>query len=226
MAEKVKKGDHVEIVYVGKEKQTGSIFDLNDESAAKKEGVHNPKAKYGGLIVSVGQRDVIEGLDDDLVGKDAGKSYKVSIHAQKAFGPKDSKLIQLVSLSKFKKDQMPFPGLQIEANGKMGTVKTVSGGRVMVDFNHPLAGREVEYDYTIKRIVDDSKEKIQSFFRMYFNANPDVDVAEGNALVHMDIPPKFADEIAKKIKERVPEMKKVEFRIPELKEKKAPSKKE
>ncbi len=226
MADKVKKGDHVEIVYVGKEKQTGNIFDLNDENAAKKEGVHNPKAKYSGLIVSVGQRDVIEGMDDDLVGKETDKSYKVSIQPQKAFGPKNSKLIQLVSLSKFKKDQMPFPGLQVDVNGKIGVVKTVSGGRVMLDFNHPLAGREVEYAYTIKRIVTDSKEKIQSFFKMYFNANPDVDVTEGNALVHMDIPPKFAEEMEKKIKERVPELKKVEFRIPEAKEKKTPPKKE
>ncbi|MFH0798352.1 MAG: FKBP-type peptidyl-prolyl cis-trans isomerase [Candidatus Woesearchaeota archaeon] len=226
MAEKVKKGDHVELVYVGREKQTGNIFDLNDANAANKEGVHNPKAKYDGLIVSVGQKDVIEGLDDDLVGKETEKSYKVSIHAQKAFGPKDSKLIQLVSLSKFKKDQMPFPGLQVEVNGKIGVVKTVSGGRVMLDFNHPLAGREVEYDYTIKRIVADSKEKVQSFFKMYFNANPDVDVTEGKALVHMDIPKKFADEIAKKIKERVPELKEVEFKIPEAKEAKTPPKKE
>lgn len=226
MAEKVKKGDHVEIVYVGKEKQTGNIFDLNDENAAKNEGVHNPKAKYYGLIVNVGQRDVIEGLDDDLVGKDTEKSYMVSIPAPKAFGPKDSKLIQLVSLSKFKKEQMPFPGLQVEVNGKIGVVKTVSGGRVMLDFNHPLAGREVEYDYTIKRVVTDSKEKVQSFFKMYFNANPDVDVSEGKALVHMDVPKKFADEIAKKIKERVPELKEVEFKIPELKETKTPAKKE
>lgn len=226
MAETVKKGDHVEIVYVGKEKQTGSIFDLNDENAAKKEGVHNPKAKYGGLIVNVGKRDVIEGLDDDLVGKETGKPYKVSIPALKAFGPKDSKLIQLVSLSKFKKEQMPFPGLQVEVNGKIGVVKTVSGGRVMLDFNHPLAGREVEYDYTVKRIVDDSKEKVQSFFRMYFNANPEVDVKEGKAVVHMDVPKKFADEIAKKVKERAPELKEVEFKAPEEKERKTPAKKE
>ena len=121
---------------------------------------------------------------------------------------------------------MPFPGLQVDVNGKIGVVKTVSGGRVMLDFNHPLAGREVEYAYTIKRIVTDSKEKIQSFFKMYFNANPDVDVTEGNALVHMDIPPKFAEEMEKKIRERIPELKKVEFRIPEAKEKETPSKKE
>ena len=57
----------------------------------------------------------------------------------------------------------PHPGLQVDIDGEMGIVTSVSCGRVIVNFNHPLAGKEVVYTFTVRRKVVDQKEKIAAF---------------------------------------------------------------
>jgi len=226
MVDKVKKGDHVEIVYVGKEKLTGRLFDLNDEEFAKKENVQNPNHKYEGHIVCIGQKDVLEGLDGALEGKELGKKFKVEITPEKGFGKQDSRLMQLVSLSKFKEGR-PHPGMQVDLKGRVGLVKTVSGGRVMIDFNHPLAGKYLVYEVKINKIITDDAEKVKSFIKMYLNMETKVDINDSKATIGLEIPDKFQEEIANQIKKRVPSLKKVEFKAPsEEKPKKTASKKE
>ena len=62
-------------------------------------------------------------------------------------GKKDVKKVQLVPLATFKEHKLnPHPGLQVDFDGKIGTVMRVSGGRVMVNFNHPLSGKEIIYE--------------------------------------------------------------------------------
>ena len=47
-------------------------------------------------------------------------------------------------MSAFKKENITTqPGLQITVDEAVGMVKTVSGGRVIVDFNHPLSGKDI-----------------------------------------------------------------------------------
>ena len=49
----------------------------------------------------------------------------------------------------------------------MGIVRSVSGGRVIVDFNHPLSSKDVHYDVEVLKIVTDKKDQIQAFFQYY-----------------------------------------------------------
>jgi len=52
----------------------------------------------------------------------------------------------------------------------LGRVISVSGGRVIVDFNNPVAGKEVEYKLIVKRLVQDIKEKADSLIQSIFNS--------------------------------------------------------
>ena len=164
MTEKIKKGDCIQIKYVGRVKESGIVFDLNDEETAKKEQLYNPQIDYKGTIICIGEGDVIEGLDEALVGKEAGKKYTIDVGAEKAFGKRDVSLFKLVPLSKFKGENIrPMPGLQVTINNQPGLIKSVSGGRVMVDFNHPLSGKEVSYEVTIEKVVTDEKDIIEGY---------------------------------------------------------------
>ena len=100
-----------------------------------------------------------------------------------AFGRKDTKLIQLIPTSKFRQQNIqPFPGLQLNIDGMFGTVKTVSGGRCLVDFNHPLSGKDLVYEVKLTRIVHDSKEKLAALLKIYLHAeNPEVEVSGDTA---------------------------------------------
>ena len=71
-------------------------------------------------------------------------------------------MIQLIATSKFKKQGLqPQPGMQVNVDNNMGMVKSVSGGRTLVDFNHPLSGRDVEYDVKVLEKVEDPIEQVQ-----------------------------------------------------------------
>ena len=53
-------------------------------------------------------------------------------------------------------------------DGRVGKVLSVSGGRVLIDFNHPLAGKDLVYEIDIKRKIDDLNEKINGFNNFLF----------------------------------------------------------
>lgn len=68
---------------------------------------------------------------------------------------------------------MPQKGMQMSLDDAIVKVISVSGGRVVVDFNNPLSGKVVTYTYKIIRKLEDEKEKINSlqdfFFRKRFH---------------------------------------------------------
>ncbi|MBL7147482.1 MAG: FKBP-type peptidyl-prolyl cis-trans isomerase [Nanoarchaeota archaeon] len=207
----LKKGDFIEIDYIAR-LEDGKIFDLTVEKVAKENNIFNEKAKYRSVIICLGYKDVILGLDEELIGKDVGK-YKFKISPEKGFGKKDAKLIKLVPTSLFTKENIkPFPGLTINLDGIMARIISVTGGRTMVDFNHPLSGKELEYEVEVKRVVNDVKEKLDGFLRLRLNKFK-TKVEKDKVVVDCEIKVKeLKDKLEKEIKERIKEIKIVEFK--------------
>jgi len=65
----------------------------------------------------------------------------------------------------------PLPGYVFNFDGKIGKVVSVSGGRVLIDFNNPLSGKDVVYDVKILRKVDGLEEQIASMNGFLFRKN-------------------------------------------------------
>lgn len=212
----IKNKDFVELEYTGKLKEEDVVFDTTDEKIAKDSGMFNENTDYGPVIVCVGQEHVLKGIDKVLVGKDLGK-FKVDLKPEDAFGGKDAKMIQLIPTSKFSQQKIrPMPGLQVNVDGIFGIIKTVSGGRTLVDFNHPLSGKELSYDVKINRIVNDDKEKIKGFLKLVFGIK-DCEVSIENEVTKIklkkEIDEKIRDKISEKLKEVIPNIKKLDFAI-------------
>ena len=208
----IKEHDFVEIEYTGK--VNDAIFDTTSEDVAKKNDVFDPKAKYKPLIICVGEQHVVPGLDQSLIGKEAGKSYTITLQPEQAFGKKDAKKIRLVPLRTFQKQKiMPQPGLQVDIDGQIATVLRAGGGRILVDFNHPLASKEVTYEVTIKRQITDPEEKIKSYLSLAFPIPIEVKVVDNDATITMqqELPNEFTDQLSKKLTE-LTGVKKVEFK--------------
>ena len=154
MAEIIKKHDFVELEYTGKLKDSGMIFDTTDEGIAKKENIYNKNMIYGALVICVGEAQILKGLDEQLEGKEIGKQITVDISPEQGFGKKDASLLKLVPMTLFKKqDIMPMPGLQVNIDGAIGTIRTVTGGRIIVDFNHPLSGKYLIYEVKVNKKI-------------------------------------------------------------------------
>ncbi len=165
----LKKGDFIEVDYTGKVKEGGMVFDTTSKAVAEKEGIAQSNQVYGPVVICLGEGHLIKGLDEELEGKAIGK-HSVELPPEQAFGKKSAKLVQMIPLRKFKEQNIqPVPGLQVNIDNHMATIKSVSGGRILVDLNHPLSGRDVIYDVDVKRMVDKPEEKIQALADLTFN---------------------------------------------------------
>ncbi|AFV22309.1 peptidylprolyl isomerase, FKBP-type [Methanolobus psychrophilus R15] len=169
----IEKGDFIKLKYTGKFSE-GMVFDTTDEQLAKDNGIFNPRGVYGGDIIVVGSGQTIRGLDEDFVGKEPGYTGTLTVPPEKAFGRHNPALVETLSVTKLAdqfKGKNPYPGMPVEVNGKRGVIAQIIGRRVRVDFNHALAGKEVEYDYTIEEKIEDPLTKVKGLIALYTGFN-------------------------------------------------------
>jgi FKBP-type peptidyl-prolyl cis-trans isomerase 2 len=168
--DKISKGDFIEVFFTGKIKNTNEIFDSNIKSEIEKidpSAAADPN-RVKPLVFALGQGMFLPGIEEFLINKKTGE-YQVDLTPDKAFGKRDPKLIQTMSLAVFKNQKTnPYPGAVFNFDGKTAKVLSVSGGRVTVDFNHLLAGKEVEYKIELKRKITDLNEKVKAIMDFLF----------------------------------------------------------
>lgn len=169
----IQKNDFIELEFIAK--ANNEVFDTTIKEEAEKAGL-NVKV-VAPVIISVGKGMSIKGLDKDLEGKEIGKQYSIKIKPEEAFGKRDARMVRMIPLKVFVQQRiMPEKGMQLSLDGMIVKILSVSGGRVLVDFNNPLAGKEVEYTYTIKRKVEDMKEKVNALQDFFFRTKFDFEV--------------------------------------------------
>jgi FKBP-type peptidyl-prolyl cis-trans isomerase 2 len=213
MTETIKEHDFIEVEYTGRTADDNMVFDTTSEEVAKSEDLGGGHARWGPIIICVGEAQLLKGIDDQLVGKELGKEYEIRLSPEQAFGKKSAKLIQLVNTAKFRKQEInPMPGLQVNIDGMTGVIKTITGGRTMVDFNHPLASRELAYTVKIGRRVDDDREKAESLLKMLF-ADAKCELSEGILTVtsKVKLPKEVLTVVEKRVTKLVPAVKSITF---------------
>ncbi len=155
------KGDFILINYTAKVKETNEVFDTTNEETAKKERLKKEGEIYEPKLVVVGEGWVLKALDDSLLTMELKKPATVEISADKGFGQRDPEKVKRVPLRQLLSKQInPVVGARIEFQGKMASVRAIGAGRVLLDFNPPLAGKTLVYDVVVDGKLDKSEEKI------------------------------------------------------------------
>lgn len=159
----LRKGDFILIDYVARVKETGEVFDTTIEETAKKERLYKEGEIYEPKLVVIGEGWVLKALDESLTTMEIDKKTSVEIPPEKAFGERDPEKVRRVPLRHLTaKGITPNLGMRVEYNGKMATVRTIGAGRVLLDFNPPLAGKTLVYEVTIQKKLKTIKEKISA----------------------------------------------------------------
>jgi len=201
-------GTFVQIEYVGKIKESGEIFDLTYENLAKEKKIYNPNVKYGPITIIIGNKQILASLDGKIKEMTVGEKKTFILETKEAFGDRSADFIKTIPLSNFTKQNMhPQVGQFITlANNLQGRVVSVSSGRVKIDFNHPLAGKELEYDVVLNKIVDAPEEKVSAVFSYYSNAEAksvSIDSAKGVAIIELPAGFELAQNGKKKISDEI-----------------------
>jgi len=157
----LQKGDFILLDYIAKVKETGEVFDTTIEEIAKKERLYKEGEIYEPKLVVIGEGWVLKALDESLTNMDVGKTETIEIPPEKAFGARDPEKVRRVPLRHLTaKGITPTLGMRLEYDGKMATVRAIGAGRVLLDFNPPLAGKTLVYEVTVKKKLETPEEKI------------------------------------------------------------------
>jgi len=147
-------GDSVTLEYTGR-LDDGTVFDTSREQVAAETGLAEaqPDREYTPLTVEVGASQVIEGMDEGLIGLEVGETATLSIPPEKAYGEPNEEHIQEFEpgeLQQMLGGQLPEEGDKLEAQGgQVGDVVHVDDEVVRVDFNPELAGETLEFEVEI-----------------------------------------------------------------------------
>lgn len=163
-----KDGDFLEIEYTVWDTAANSMISTTDEKKAKDANIFDAKMQYGPVLVIIGSRGVIKGLDRELRSLSVGEQKKLTFKPQDAFGERSEELVRVMPLSEFRYREIdPYPGMRVNLDDVTAIVKSVNSGRVVVDANHPYAGKEIAYDVKVVRQLTNEKEKIEAMSRSY-----------------------------------------------------------
>ncbi len=168
-------GDFVELAYTARTVEGGDLVDTTDKDVAEEEGVETEGRNFGPRTVVLGEGHLFEAVEADIIGREVGESGSVTVPATEAFGEYDEAEVRTVSADKIPEDDR-YPGAHVDIDGQHGHVETIVGGRARVDFNHPLAGQDVEYEYEIEDTVDDRVERASGLLSMYFDVDLDMHI--------------------------------------------------
>jgi FKBP-type peptidyl-prolyl cis-trans isomerase SlyD len=181
--------DFVKLSYTARTVENDQLVDTTDPDVAEEEGIDEEDQEFAPRTIVLGEGHIFDAVEDDVRGKDVSDSGTVVVPATEAFGEYDEDDVRTLSAEKIPEDDR-HPGAQVQIDGEEGFVNTIIGGRARVDFNHPLAGDDVEYDYEIVDVVDDEVEKASGLFEMFFDVAPemwiDTDEIEEETMVEAD----------------------------------------
>jgi FKBP-type peptidyl-prolyl cis-trans isomerase SlyD len=105
------------------------------------------------------ERDqVVPGFEKAVLGLAAGDGLRFTVNPEEGYGPRDENLIQTLPRTMFPEDFDATPGTTIAFETEMGegmlTVMEVEGDNVRCDFNHPLAGVDLDFEVKCVRIEE------------------------------------------------------------------------
>ncbi|QYZ79738.1 peptidylprolyl isomerase [Methanofollis formosanus] len=138
--ERAAQGDVVLVEYTGT-LDDGTVFDHSEEPQE----------------VTLGEGTINPAFEETLIGMAPGETKTVFLPAKKAYGPHKMRLVFRIRRKKLNLPEEPVPGgiarVSLE-NGKSSlvTIKEVSERWVVVDANHPLAGKDLTFSLTLMEI--------------------------------------------------------------------------
>ena len=184
-AEGLQEGDFVELDYTARTVEDDRLVDTTDPDVAEEEGVDSDQ-EFAPRTIVLGEGHIFGPVEDDIIGKEVGDSGTAEVSAAEAFGAYDDDEVRTISKDKIPEDDR-YPGAEVRIDGQEGFVETIIGGRARVDFNHPLAGEDITYEYEVVDTVDDREEQAEGLLSMMLDMDLNVwfetDTVEEEVLV-------------------------------------------
>lgn len=187
------KNDFIEIEYECTDKDSGKVVEKSN----------------GKIIVPLGKNFIPKFIEEKILkeGKTEGE-YLI----KNAYGERREELIKVVNIREFyKRNIYPRKGMIVNIDGIYGKIIAISGGRVIVDFNHPYAGKEILAKFKVYRKVEDLSDKIKGILRYLFDKDIKFSIKQNEKIIEIEYDKKFERVVTSILKDSIPEIK--EYKI-------------
>ena len=165
----LQKGDMIEISLTIMSE--GKVFDTTVEKIAKENGLQFS----GNKKVVFGNNMLLPKIEEKLKNAKTNEEFSMHLEVKDAFGEKKKEMYQTYPEKVFKEQNLRIVVGQVyNFDGNYGKVKSASRGRVMVDFNHPLAGKEIDVTFSLIKKIGDLKEKIETTLYVLIGLSPEM----------------------------------------------------
>jgi len=153
----VAKNDTVSVDYIGW-LDNGTVFDTSNATLAKEAGIYDENITYEPITFVVGSGEVITGFDNGVVGLKVNESRNITLTPDEAYGDYDASLIQPVNTSDLLENNItPYVNETLYYGTNPVTIYSIPNNTtVMIDFNHPLAGKTLHFKLTVLSITPPS----------------------------------------------------------------------
>ncbi len=146
------------------------LFDTTDDEKAKENDIYEEGEIYGARPILLGGGHLTEGFEEALMEKGVDEEDSVEVPPEKGIGMRDPENIELFSRREMKRrDIDPVEGKEVEIDNRRGTIIQATAGRVRIDFNHPLAGKTLKYDFKIVDKPESLEEIAEGILIMDYN---------------------------------------------------------
>ncbi len=116
------------------------------------------------IAILIGHGNIIPGLEQAMMDKEAGENFSVDVPAAEAYGERRDGLTQRIPKKHFGSEKLA-PGMQVVLQTNFGpravTVQKVGHSVVDVDLNHPMAGKDLHFDVEIVEVREAQAEEIE-----------------------------------------------------------------
>jgi FKBP-type peptidyl-prolyl cis-trans isomerase 2 len=149
----IESGDRITFEYTGR-LDDGTVFDTSRRSVAEEHGLtEDENQSFEALSVEVGTGQLIEGLDEALLGMAEGESQTVTVPPEAGYGEWTEDRVreyETEALSDQLGEAIPESGTYMQTpDGGVAEILSVEADVVRMDFNHRLAGETLEFDVEI-----------------------------------------------------------------------------
>jgi FKBP-type peptidyl-prolyl cis-trans isomerases 2 len=114
----------------------------------------------------LGRVGYLRAFDEALINANVNEDVTVDVPPEKAFGSRDPNKVRLIPLRKLgdKADEAKV-GDVIEMDNRVGIIRSISSGRVQIDFNHRLAGKTITYSFKVVKVLENDRERVVALIR-------------------------------------------------------------
>lgn len=191
--ETVDENDFVRVDYTARSVENEQLVDTTDPAIAEEEGVDPEQQSIEPRVVPIGAGHLFPSVEEAFIGHAIGDTGTVVVPAGEAFGEYDPDDVRTVSTDVIPEDDR-YPGAQVELEGETGHVERIIGGRARVDFNHPLAGEDIKYEFEILELINEPEEQAKAM--LYPVVDAEVDLWIQTDEVEEEVPVEEPDEAA------------------------------